>query len=227
MMGQKIVIVDVQGALEQLMLHRASRTSYDKADPHYKHVGLQAAGLSLEATLRSMGLDLGDYFKAVQRAAEHEVVERWTDWHPSLLEGTLLDTGPLPGFVMVDVTRGSGVIRNQRVQDLDWKERHGEEAIHSYRIAAHPDNFWYERNRMYRAWSDAPCEPDWMDTPPKRQRVRIRYGSPYLGDKQSTNNYAYWNDGWINRFGQTLYNIDAWQPLSAEEAAKPVEAYLG
>lgn len=226
----KIIIADTQEALEQLMIHRASRTAVFNNDPHHDNRALHAHGKSFEKTTRSMMINLGEYYDAVKQAAETDLSPRAVYWHCSQVKSSLFGDGPLPGFVLVNVTLKSGVVvRDIQVKDVQWSLLDGENSVETYHISAHPDNFWVEKNNGLE-WTNDPCEPTWMKVPKDKQRVRVRYGSAYkLGVPHNSNDYVYWDDfgqGWMNRFGQTILNVVAWQELSPEAAQEQVEDYF-
>lgn len=226
----KIIITDIQEALEQLMIHRASRTAVSKNDPHYGNRALRAHGPSFEKTMRSMMINLGEYYDAVKRAAETDLSPRAVSWHCSQVQSSLFGDGPLPGFVLVNVTFMNGVVvQDILAKDVKWSAFDGDNTVETYQISAHPDNFWVEKNNSCD-WSNDPSEPTWMKVPKDKQRVRVRYGSAYNLDRPySTNDYVYWDDhgmGWMNRYGQTILNVIAWQELSPEAAEEQIEEYF-
>jgi hypothetical protein len=211
-------------SLELLMLHRAYRGTLSKEKQLLPI--LRASALSTERTMQAMGLSISDFYALCEAAAkkiDDIGFDTWIDWSHYMLPSSYFPDTPLPGFVIVDVKLNSGEMQTGQAREFTWTGD-SSDCVDRYRIANHRENFWFERNLHLHY--GAPDEgPYWVKLPEVGQRVRVRY-TDINAKKLSTNTHVYWAQGWINCFGQEMYGVGAWQPLSKEEEVEPVRQLM-
>lgn len=212
-------ISNVSLAILQIMHHRAY-CQMGRSNP-----ALMAAGRAFAATLKSMGLDQADYYmSAFKQAEQAEKGLEWIEWHYSIAEDSIFKDKPVAGFIWVDVKyENEDTDSLVLAKDVDWMAK-DEKKVLFYRVAVVRENFWFERNQMIGY--DYYDEPVFPVLPKENQRVRVRYSNPDA-NIVSQNDYVYWSNGWVNRFGFEMNGVQAWQPLTDSEIEAPkVEQYF-